>query len=347
MSKKRTFDTYAADAGLKDLNARHPSKTTVTIVPPYQAPPSKTLYRSPGYPPALPELPPHLAQAPFKHTSTNAARKRENIIDYEHLEFLGDAYLETIATRLIYTRFPELRVGRQSALREKLVQNKTLAGYARMYGFEKKIEANGMELATDKVKEKILGDMIEVSSIYSICWKPGNFISRPQHTFTNESQAYVGALVLSEWDYVAPEHGLHTTASTPTAGFERAEAWLTSLWVPILLEEDPNIAVVVNRKEELATAIGDKGIKIEYKEDKPMSLAQGGAMQQYTVGVYITGWGLDHVRIGQGVGVGKKEAGSRAAADALDHCPRMMELKERKRVSVAERRARTESSRER
>lgn len=145
-------------------------------------------------------------------------------------------------------------------------------------------------------------------------------------------QAYIGAIILSDRDFEAPEDGQPTMS-----GFEEAEAWLTALWVPILLEEDPNIAVVVNRKDELAKAVGDKGVKIEYLEDKPMFLSQGGAMQNYTVGVYITGWGLERKILGQGVAVGKKEAGMRAAADALDRNPFVEELHEKKRVATAER----------
>lgn len=126
--------------------------------------------------------------------------------------------------------------------------------------------------------------------------------------------------------------------NSPTiSGFDIAEAWLTALWVPILLEEDPNLAVVTNRKEELATAIGDRGVKIEYLEDEPMFLTQGGAMQNYTVGVYITGWGFERKRLGQGVAVGKKPAGMVAAADALDRNPLVEELREKKRAVTAER----------
>lgn len=164
MSKKRPYDTYKKDSSLRDLDRSRPATTVIGRVPTTQGKASKTVHiDDSSWPPSLPQLPPHLADAPFRHISTSDQRKSEAILDYEHLEFLGDAYLETIATRLIFTRFPELKVGRQSALREKLVQNKTLAGYARMYGFEKRLQMVGIEGATEKAKEKVLGDMIEVS----------------------------------------------------------------------------------------------------------------------------------------------------------------------------------------
>lgn len=168
MSKKRAYQTYKKEPSVQDLDKAHPANKILAGLPPTDVT-TKIVYNEnhSSYPPPLPQLPPHLAKAPFRHASTSDLRKSEAILDYEHLEFLGDAYLETIATRLIFTRFPELKVGRQSAFREKLVRNKTLAGFARMYGFDKRIQAIGIETATEKAKDKVLGDMIEVSPLNS------------------------------------------------------------------------------------------------------------------------------------------------------------------------------------
>jgi len=102
------------------------------------------------------------------------------------LEFLGDAYLEIIATRLIHSRFPEHAVGQKSRLREWIVRNENLANYARAYEFQHRI------VATEAVKsgskggfEKVLADCFE---------------------------AYVAALILSD-----PIHGFQIAESWLTA----------------------------------------------------------------------------------------------------------------------------------
>jgi ribonuclease-3 len=55
---------------------------------------------------------------------------------YDRLEILGDAYIELIATKLIWERFQEIPSGRISQIRELLVKNETLAGYATSYGLD-------------------------------------------------------------------------------------------------------------------------------------------------------------------------------------------------------------------
>lgn len=93
------------------------------------------------------------------------------------------------------------------------------------------------------------------------------------------------------------------------------------------MEEDPHVKVVENRKDELARAIGGKHVKIEYLDEKPMHLSKDKSVQQYTTGVYVTGWGFQQKKLGEGVGISKKEAGMKAAGDALDHGAIMATLK--------------------
>ncbi|KAJ9635761.1 hypothetical protein H2201_000244 [Coniosporium apollinis] len=49
---------------------------------------------------------------------------------YDRLEFLGDAYIEVVATRLIWGSYASLPAGRMSQIRELLVKNDTLHEYA-------------------------------------------------------------------------------------------------------------------------------------------------------------------------------------------------------------------------
>ncbi|KAE8375870.1 ribonuclease III domain-containing protein [Aspergillus bertholletiae] len=86
----------------------------------------------------LPVLPPItdnvLKRAVFTHPGvSNDAEKT-----YDRLEILGDAYIELIATKLIWKRFQEIPSGRISQIRELLVKNETLAEYATGYGLDNK-----------------------------------------------------------------------------------------------------------------------------------------------------------------------------------------------------------------
>ncbi|PGH10962.1 hypothetical protein AJ80_07319 [Polytolypa hystricis UAMH7299] len=91
----------------------------------------------------LPELPlikdKTLEKATFTHqgiVGEDHVPGRE--VSYERLELLGDAYIEIMATRLIWKRFPALPAGRLSQARETLVKNETLAQFAIDYGFDKR-----------------------------------------------------------------------------------------------------------------------------------------------------------------------------------------------------------------
>ena len=122
-------------------------------------------------------------------------------LNYERLEFLGDAYLGVIASNLIFSHFPHLPPGKQTTLRSNLVNNETLMHFSRAYGFDEKLQISGFfahhmrdseSPKGNKGFNKILADVFE---------------------------AYVAAIVLSD-----PENGI-----------SRLEKWLKELWTPILL----------------------------------------------------------------------------------------------------------------
>ena len=133
----------------------------------------------------IPSLPPiddqTLAELPFRHQATigaGAPKLKTFGASYERLEFLGDAYIEIIATRLIYSRFWQLPPGRLSQIREMLVKNETLAQYSVAYGFEKQAQIPPKTTLGSKTWTKTMGDIFE---------------------------AYVAAVVLSD-----PTHGFST-----------------------------------------------------------------------------------------------------------------------------------------
>ena len=79
---------------------------------------------------------------------------------YERLEFLGDAYLELISSRLLFSTFPTWTPGKLSTKREQLVKNETLAQFARKYGFQHRARVSE-DVRAQKGWGKVLGDMFE------------------------------------------------------------------------------------------------------------------------------------------------------------------------------------------
>ncbi|KAL9131731.1 MAG: hypothetical protein Q9217_000406 [Psora testacea] len=233
--------------------------------------------------PALPPLPDDIARVVFTHQGALQGGNVNNVnLSYERLEFLGDAYIELIATRLVYPRFPSLPVGRLSQQRELLVKNETLAEYARAYGFDRRVHLSNSykETGDSKVNKKywtkLMGDVME---------------------------AYVAAIILSDSDN----------------GFQVAEAWLHSLWENKLAAQHPAETELVdsNAKVSLSQRVMGVGIKLEYREEASPTFKDREGKVWYHIGVFLTGWGFKDMRLGGGTGLSKPEAGQNAAADAL------------------------------
>ncbi|OJD15148.1 hypothetical protein AJ78_04573 [Emergomyces pasteurianus Ep9510] len=115
---------------------------------------------------ALPPLPPvldkQLQTAMFTHEGINnpttVSLPERN---YERMELLGDAYIEIIATRLVWDTFPRLPAGRLSQIRELLVKNETLAEYATLYGLDQKLLVPPDIRNQTKTWTKVKGDVFE------------------------------------------------------------------------------------------------------------------------------------------------------------------------------------------
>lgn len=80
--------------------------------------------------------------------------------NYEALEFLGDAYLELIATKLIFDNYLSTP-GRMSKIREMLVKNETLAEFTTKYGFDQKLILGQEDRLNARLMTKIKGDVFE------------------------------------------------------------------------------------------------------------------------------------------------------------------------------------------
>ena len=238
-----------------------------------------------GRPSTLPPLPSildkTLESVAFTHPGSLRCDTALKVnISYDRLEFLGDAYIELMATRVIFPRFPSLSAGRLSQQREMLVKNETLAEYALAYGFDEKAKLPNTYNMPGKDSKKLwlktLGDIFE---------------------------AFVAAVIISD----------------PERGFQVAETWLTALWESKLGSQNRVDMETVDPKAkmQLATKIMGKGIKVNYRDEAPPVEIRREGKLIFQIGVYLTGWGWEDQHLGSGKGLNKQEAGQRAAADAL------------------------------
>ncbi|AEO71542.1 uncharacterized protein THITE_2023817, partial [Thermothielavioides terrestris NRRL 8126] len=259
------------------------------------------------YPPLPQVLDPALETAALTHSGM---RKRLSDLSYERLEWIGDAYLELIASELIYQTFPTLEAGKCSQYREMLVRNSTLGQFAVHYGLDRRANfpaefglggrPNGTTVS-QKQRAKALGDIFE---------------------------AYVGALIRSD-----PEHGLR-----------RASEWLKALWGPVLErhireeESGANAVSDINPKTQLEQLIGAPGVRIEYRDLPSNGKRDRDTKQElFFVGCFLHGWGESGLQLGYGGALGKKEAGQKAALKAMENKKLIKKFAEKKKASMAAR----------
>ena len=296
-----------------------------------------------------PALPPisndELKMAVFTHPSffSQASSKTLNTT-YDRLEFLGDAYLELFATRLVYSRFPEMQAGRLSQQRELLVKNETLAEYALAYEFDKKARIHPSILDPDHHHASLKNQQHQQqqqqqhhhhsSSGAPPAAKRQKF--EPPQTHASHSknrnkvlgdifEAYVAAIVLSNLD---PDQINTSTAFPPDAltspGFATAETFMHSLWSNTKLARqagrETRTTPSDTAKQDLACKIlGPRDVKLDYREEAPPDDSQKKQGKRwFKIGVFLYGWGHENVRLGGGTGLSKSEAGAMAALDALN-----------------------------
>jgi ribonuclease-3 len=244
-------------------------------------------------------------------------RKSLADLSYERLEWIGDVYLELIASELIYATFGTLEPGKCSQYREMLVRNSTLGQFSVHYGLDKRANfpdefgLGGRPRGTtvsQKQRTKALGDIFE---------------------------AYVGALVRSD-----PEHGIR-----------RATEWLKALWAPLLerhiRDEESGAHVIsdVNPKTQLDRLIGGHGVKIEYRDLPSNGKRDKDTKQQlFVVGCFLHGWGETGLQLGFGSALGKKEAGQNAALKAMENKKLIKKFAEKKKAFQAARAAQAEKA---
>jgi ribonuclease-3 len=108
-----------------------------------------------------PKLPPIMDEKLELAVFTHPALSNNINTTYDRLEILGDAYIELIATKLVWERFPDLPAGRISQIREILVKNETLSGFAERFGLDRRVSVPPNYNTPSKRWTKTKGDVFE------------------------------------------------------------------------------------------------------------------------------------------------------------------------------------------
>lgn len=195
-----------------------------------------------------------------------------------------------------------------STIREALVRNETLCEFARLYGFDRKLKTATMTVgggggsAASKDRTKIYADVFE---------------------------AYVAAVILSD-------------PTSYHAGFDVARSWLEKLWEPRLSSFKKITEPDVKAKETLAKLVLLKNVKLNYVDEREMTIDRERGKYTCYVGVYLTGLGYHNQHLGSGVGDSKNNAGHQAASAALRNHPLIDEVI-KKKAEALELQRRTEA----
>ncbi len=89
-------------------------------------------------------------------------------INYEELEFFGDAVLRLAASNFIEKKYPEMRVGERSELRAQIVSDEWLTKLGKKIGIEELIIKGPKAIGDENSKNTIIGEATEalIGAIY-------------------------------------------------------------------------------------------------------------------------------------------------------------------------------------
>ncbi|KAF1362174.1 ribonuclease III [Lizonia empirigonia] len=161
-----------------ELDEKRPGTTPRPVIPPY-------VYRKVQEAKDLPPLPPidepHIHDAVFTHRSFIVKNGEKGTytdldLDYERLEFLGDAYIELIASHALYSRFPHVDVPQLCSWRERLVENSMLGKFSDAYGFTDRLRYYNQFDRNSKAGKKVVADLFEA-------YVAGIVLSDPQNGY--------------------------------------------------------------------------------------------------------------------------------------------------------------------
>ena len=89
------------------------------------------------------------------HSSDN------KILNYEKLEFFGDAVLRLAASNFIEKKYPQMNVGERSELRAQIVSDEWLSKFGKKIGIDKVIIKGAKALGDENSQNTIIGEATE------------------------------------------------------------------------------------------------------------------------------------------------------------------------------------------
>ena len=103
----------------------------------------------------------------FTHSSVNLKTSEGNPLNFERLEFLGDAVLDLMSAELLFQKYPEEDEGFLTKTRAKMVRGETLSNLSKDLGIESLLEFTDSKGGVTKSKG-ILADIFEsmIAAIY-------------------------------------------------------------------------------------------------------------------------------------------------------------------------------------
>lgn len=81
--------------------------------------------------------------------------------NYQQLEFIGDAVIRLAAAEVLFEHYPNAVVGEYAALRSMMVSDRTLAGWAELYGLERYLWISPQSLSDKAGRMSRLADTFE------------------------------------------------------------------------------------------------------------------------------------------------------------------------------------------
>jgi len=132
----------------------------------------------------------------------------DKIINYEKLEFFGDAVLRLAASNFIDKKYPQMSVGERSELRAQIVSDEWLTKLGKKVGIEKLIVKGPKALGDENSKDTIIGESSEalIGALYK-CFNSINEVNlwlddiwkTDAEIFLQAPYKFKSKTVLQEW----------------------------------------------------------------------------------------------------------------------------------------------------
>ena len=132
----------------------------------------------------------------------------DNVINYEKLEFFGDAVLRLAASNFIEKKYPQMSVGERSELRAQIVSDEWLTKLGKKIDIEKLIIKGPKALGDENSKNTIIGEATEAligalykcfNSIHEVNLWLDDIWEEDSEMFLKAPYRYKSKTVLQEW----------------------------------------------------------------------------------------------------------------------------------------------------